>query len=136
MQINQDRDPTHFSIRGYSEESITIIPPADGSGGSVALEQLSRNFLMTPTRLLRDWGPERIDELNGHPEHLADLYDIRPEVLLLGTGGRLRFPAPALMAQLHEQGIGVEFMDNAAACRTFNILMAEGRDVAIAVFFD
>ena len=56
-----------------------------------------------------------------------------PEIVLLGTGARLRFPAPTLYAGLLKARIGVEVMDTAAACRTFNILAAEGRRVAAAL---
>ncbi len=56
-----------------------------------------------------------------------------PEIVLLGTGTRLRFPSPALYAGLLKARIGVEVMDTAAACRTYNILAAEGRRVAAAL---
>jgi uncharacterized protein len=57
-------------------------------------------------------------------------------VVLLGTGWRQRFPAPALMRPLMDERIGYEIMDLPAACRTYNILMAEGRYVAAALLFD
>ena len=56
-----------------------------------------------------------------------------PDLLILGTGSRQRFAAPKLVASLITRRIGVECMDNQAACRTYNILMAEGRKVALAV---
>jgi uncharacterized protein len=56
-----------------------------------------------------------------------------PEIVLLGSGARLRFPSPALYAGLIKARIGVEVMDTAAACRTYNILAAEGRRVAAAL---
>jgi uncharacterized protein len=56
-----------------------------------------------------------------------------PEIVLLGSGARLRFPSPALYAGLIRARIGVEVMDTAAACRTYNILAAEGRRVAAAL---
>jgi uncharacterized protein len=56
-----------------------------------------------------------------------------PEIVLLGTGPRLRFPSPAVYASLLKARIGVEVMDTAAACRTYNILAAEGRRVAAAL---
>jgi uncharacterized protein len=59
-----------------------------------------------------------------------------PEIVLLGTGARLRFPSPAAYAGLLKARIGVEVMDTAAACRTYNILAAEGRRVAAALILD
>ena len=57
----------------------------------------------------------------------------KPELALLGTGARLQFPDRRALAPLQEAGIGVEVMDTAAACRTFNILLAEGRRVVAAL---
>lgn len=59
-----------------------------------------------------------------------------PDVVILGTGQRQRFIHPRLVAALTARRIGVECMDNAAACRTYNILMGEGRKVALALIFD
>jgi len=63
------------------------------------------------------------------------LKSLSPEILLLGTGPKQRFPHPRLTAPLAEAGIGVEVMDLKAACRTFNILVAEERKVAAALLF-
>lgn len=68
-------------------------------------------------------------------EHFAALAVLKPEVVLLGTGARLRFPHPRLTAALARAGIGLEVMDVQAACRTFNILAAEERHVAAALLF-
>jgi uncharacterized protein len=68
-------------------------------------------------------------------EHFAALAALKPEVVLLGTGARLRFPPPRLTAALARAGIGLEVMDLQAACRTFNILAAEERHVAAALLF-
>jgi uncharacterized protein len=67
--------------------------------------------------------------------HFAALAALAPEVVLLGTGDRLRFPPPQLVAPLARAGIGLEVMDLRAACRTFNILAAEERQVAAALLF-
>jgi len=61
--------------------------------------------------------------------HLAPLVACRPELVVLGSGAKLRFPHPARAAHLAGHGIGLETMDTAAACRTFNILAGEGRHV-------
>ena len=64
----------------------------------------------------------------------AQLLSHRPEIVLLGTGATQRLPHPRLLAALHEARVGVEAMDTRAACRTFNILVAEGRRVAAALW--
>ena len=70
------------------------------------------------------------------PEHLAPLVESRPEIVLLGTGAAFRFPHPSLLAPLYQAGIGVEVMDTRAACRTYNILLAEGRRVVAALIVE
>lgn len=70
------------------------------------------------------------------PEHLAPLAEGRPEIVLLGTGSAFRFPHPSVLAPLYQAGIGVEVMDTRAACRTYNILLAEGRRVVAALIVE
>ena len=65
--------------------------------------------------------------------HFAQMAELAPEVVLLGTGARQRFPHPSLLAGLAQARIGVEIMDTGAACRTYNILMGEGRRVLAAL---
>ena len=61
------------------------------------------------------------------------MVELAPEIVLLGTGAQFRFPEPALLAPLYKAGIGVEVMDTPAACRTYNILLGEGRNVVAAL---
>ena len=69
------------------------------------------------------------------PAHFEQLAVLRPEIVIFGSGPRLRFPAPALLRPLIDAGIGFETMDTAAACRTYNVLVAEGRPVVAALLF-
>jgi len=69
------------------------------------------------------------------PADFARVAALRPELVIFGSGARLRFPAPALLRPLINAGIGVETMDTAAACRTYNVLLAEGRSVIAALLF-
>jgi uncharacterized protein len=69
-------------------------------------------------------------------ENFAQVNEMMPDVVILGTGPRQRFIHPGLIAALTDRRIGVECMDNQAACRTYNILMAEGRKVALALIFE
>ena len=70
------------------------------------------------------------------PEHFEQLAQLGVEVVIFGSGPRIRFPKPAWLASLARLRIGVETMDSAAACRTYNILAQEGRDVAVALLLD
>jgi uncharacterized protein len=80
--------------------------------------------------------PWPVAGLDGLTEaHFAQLAMLGAEVVLLGTGSTLRFPHPRLTQSLARAGIGLEVMDTQAACRTFNILVAEERRVAAALLF-
>jgi uncharacterized protein len=83
---------------------------------------------------VEDWSAERFDTLT--VEHFRFLKELGVEIVLLGTGPRQRFPHPRLTAALAQAGIGLEVMDVQAACRTYNILVAEERRVAAALLFE
>ena len=70
------------------------------------------------------------------PEHFVTLAELGVEVVIFGSGSRIRFPKPAWLAPLAQKRIGLETMDTPAACRTYNILAQEGRDVAVALLLD
>jgi len=68
--------------------------------------------------------------------HFDAIAALGPEVVIFGSGSRIRFPRPALMQALMSRRIGIETMDTAAACRTYNVLLAEGRSVVAALLFE
>jgi uncharacterized protein len=92
------------------------------------------NLLVTPERITTGWAAGGFDQLA--EADFAAIAALEPEVALLGTGATFRFPHPRLMRALTDAGIGLEVMDTPAACRTFNILAAEGRKVAAAVLLE
>jgi len=94
-------------------------------GGSLAV---------TADAVLADWGPACIEELDA--AQVQALLASEPQVVVIGTGSRQQFPDPALYFSLLERGIGVEIMDTGAACRTYNILVSEGRRVVAALLLD
>ena len=93
-------------------------------------ERHDGNLIVTPDSV-QAWGVENFEQLS--EEHFRMLLDLQPEVVLFGSGAGLRFFHPRLMAALTNAGIGVDIMDTQAACRTFNILMAEDRRVIAAI---
>lgn len=80
------------------------------------------------------WNCARFEDLSA--EHFAQLAEQGSEVVIFGSGQTLRFPKPAWLRPLIEKRIGVETMDTAAACRTYNILAQEGRDVIVALLLE
>jgi len=90
------------------------------------------SLIVMPDRIL-PWAVAAFDDLA--PESFELVKSEKPEIVLLGTGPRQRFPDPGLTASLREARIGLEVMDLQAACRTYNILVAEERRVAAALLF-
>ena len=82
---------------------------------------------------MKPWGATSFDALSS--EDFQELSKLGAEIVLLGTGARQRFPHPRLTGALGAKRIGLEVMDLKAACRTYNILVAEERKVALALVF-
>jgi uncharacterized protein len=80
------------------------------------------------------WPADALEDLTA--AHFEQLLQLRPELVIFGSGMRLRFVAPGLQRALIDRRIGVETMDTAAACRTFNVLASEGRTVAAALLIE
>lgn len=136
MKISLESPSQGYTIRAYGPEGVTVVGPAAAGGEPEAAttlreERLTRSFAISPDRLLRDWPPQRFDELRA--ADFAALLALEPELVLFGSGDSFRLPAPALLAPLAERGLGVEVMDTGAACRTYAVLAAEGRRVVAAL---
>ncbi len=144
MQFNLEINQSNYTIRAYGPGEITItVPRGSEDGGADVLdaigpdstrlrqEILTRSAIITPTHLVRDWTPQSFTELDR--PHMEILVELAPEIVLLGSGERLLWPDAAVIAPLADAGIGFEVMNTAAACRTYNILMGDGRRVAAAL---
>jgi uncharacterized protein len=103
--------------------------------GYVAINgtRYQNSLIVLPDRLA-DWEPARFEDLSA--TMFAELATLPLEILILGTGATLRFPAPALTRAVYEARIGLEVMDTQAACRTYNILLSEDRRVGAAILID
>lgn len=106
----------------------------DDSGVEINTVRFNYSLLVLPETPPVAWPVRSFERLD--PEHFAHIASTDPDVVILGTGKRQRFVHPKLTTMLTARRIGVECMDNQAACRTYNILMAEGRKVALALIFD
>jgi len=120
MRLSLDLSDAANVIRAYGEGLVTIND-----------HPIRQSVIVTPERLVTDWPPQRFDELAS--SHFQVLVELNPEIVLLGTGKRQQFPSPRLTHSLLSRGVGLEIMDTGAACRTYNIIMAEGRRVAAAL---
>lgn len=90
-------------------------------------ESVETSCILTPRELYADWAPDGFEALGS--DHIERLVAFDPDMILLGTGRTQRFPHPTVMTPAFDKRVGVEVMDTGAACRTFNILMNEGRQV-------
>lgn len=122
MKLQPDRSPVQ-TIRGYGPGWI-----------AVDAEKFSTSLVLSSRGELRPWDCQRYEDLEA--AHFAPLAALRPELVLFGSGTRLRFPRPEWLRTLVEQGIGLETMDTAAACRTYNILAGEGRHVVAVLLLE
>ncbi len=120
MRLTLDSGAGTYRISEYGEGYVTINE-----------ERLTASVVVMPERLIRGWGPEAVPDLD--TTHLQVVADLNPEVVLIGTGRFQTFPRSELLSPLLSNGVGFEIMDTTAACRTYNILMAEGRTVAAAL---
>lgn len=116
MPLAQELPDYTYTLRG-----------ADGRSARVNDQTLTASFVLAPESLLPQWQVAAGDLLQ--PEHLAPLLDLKPELILLGTGSRQVFPPAETMAACLGRGVGLEVMANDAAARTYNILAGEGRRV-------
>jgi uncharacterized protein len=100
----------------------------------VNAETHRQSLLLAPDAILTPWAASGFAGLT--EGDFASLLDLAPAVVVFGSGATLRFPHPRLTRVLSDAGIGVEIMDTAAACRTYNVLATEGRRVAAALIID
>lgn len=121
MKLHAAGPATYNTITAYGEDYV-----------QVNAQRYQTSLIVLADRIL-DWPVEGFERLA--EQSFALLLEEKPEIVLLGTGARQRFPHPRLTAALAHAGIGVEVMDLKAACRTYNILVAEERKVAAALLF-
>lgn len=118
---------------------LTLQKPGDhlyiraisGQGIRIGEEWYRGSLILSADRLVADWPLDQVAQCS--PALLEPVFALEPEVVLLGTGAQQRFPPAGLMMEFHRRGVGVEVMSTDAACRTFNVLVSEGRRVVAAL---
>ena len=106
----------------------------DDAGVEINAQRFDFSLLVLPEIAPAAWPVASFEGLTA--EHFTQIAAAAPDVVILGTGARQQFVHPRLTAALTARRVGVECMDNKAACRTYNILMAEGRKVALALIIE
>jgi uncharacterized protein len=120
MRLTDDRTGGALLVRSYAPGEVRV-------GDAV----MQRSCLISAERLIDDWRPQTLDELT--EADLEAVFALQPEIVVLGSGTRQRFPDPRLSAAIMARGIGCEVMDTGAACRTYNVLVSEGRRAVAAL---
>ena len=120
MKFHRDDSGGRNTFTGYGEGYVEVNKTRHGA-----------SLVVTGDRLVTAWPATSVGSLAA--DHIAAIAELQPEIVLLGTGAKLQFPERALLAPLYAAGVGVEVMDTFAACRTYNILLGEGRNVLAAV---
>lgn len=120
LQLNQTAGQNAFTAYGEDYVSVNAI-------------RYNSNLVVLPDRLITDWTQSSFATLR--VEDFESLAALDAEIILLGTGHQLRFPSHELLRPLMQANKGVEVMDIHAACRTYNILLAEGRKAAACLLF-
>ena len=116
MKFAQDCQDEGYVFTSYDKNTVSI-------NGRPFKESL----IISSSRLDENWEVSTVDLLT--PGHIEQILSFDPELIIIGTGDKLVFPAVDAYSAIIKRGIGVDFMDTGAACRTYNILMSEGRDV-------
>ncbi|GAB3188792.1 Mth938-like domain-containing protein [Hydrogenophaga aquatica] len=122
MKLQPDRFDT-LAINAYGPGWIAV------NG-----QRMEHSLIVSSQGRLENWECDGLESLSA--AHFDRLADDQPELVVFGSGSRLRFVPPALLRGLIERGIGVETMDTMAACRTYNILAGEGRKVVAALLIE
>jgi uncharacterized protein len=94
-------------------------------------EHLKSSLIVSPRLLIDSWPPKSFTDIA--PQHMDQVIQLNPDIIILGTGRQLYFPPAHISEQIRLLGIGFEVMDTGAACRCYNLLMGEGRNVAAAL---
>jgi len=120
LKFHLDQTGGKNAFTGYGEGYVAV----NGQRHQASL-------VVSAERVITAWPARSVESLTA--DHLAAIIELAPDIVLLGTGSRLEFPEPSLLAPLYKAHIGVEVMDTPAACRTYNILLGEGRNVIAAL---
>ncbi|AEV27246.1 hypothetical protein Dsui_2910 [Azospira oryzae PS] len=120
MKLHRDSTDGHYSFTGYGDDYVAV----NGKNHQ-------GNLVLLPRRLIQDWTDATFDSLT--QADFDFLAELKMEIMILGTGAKQRFPHPQLLQGLMRAGVGLEVMNTQAACRTYNILVAEGRSVGCAL---
>ncbi|MBU3556980.1 Mth938-like domain-containing protein [Polynucleobacter sp. Ross1-W9] len=123
MKLQSDPHSGANTITGYGDGYVEINKTS-----------YAHAVVLSSDGAISEWPVKAFEGLEAN--NFSQLVDLKPELILIGTGSRQRFPKPELLKALISAKIGFEIMDSQAACRTYNILVGEGRQVLLALIVE
>ncbi len=132
MKFNLEKSSANI-IHRYEPGEVEIRQPnpeISAETGQAIAKIITTGFILTPSHLIENW---QVDEQLLTISHLAQVLATEPDVILLGTGAKAIFPKHEVIQACYEVGAGIEIMNSAAACRTYNVLASEKRNVTVAI---
>ena len=123
-----------MKLHATNTQQYQTVTAYDDDGVEFNLIRYEHSLIVLPETAPTKWDVRNFEELTA--SHFEQVAATTPDVVILGTGKKQKFIHPKLIAALSAQHKGVECMDNQAACRTYNILMTEGRKVALALILE
>lgn len=123
MHLEEDKSQGDYLIQRYDAASVTVNETI-----------YSKSLIIGLNTLIPNWQPRQVTELT--ESNVQVILDLKPQLVIFGTGSRFVLPAKNIINAFHSRHIGFEFMDTPAACRTFVVLSAEGRKVIAALLIN
>jgi uncharacterized protein len=130
MKFSLDSAEGRYQVVEYTSEQVVVVHTPDVDSSPVR-QPLLASAILSPNRLVPDWAPRHAAEVT--EQDFDKVFDLAPELVLYGSGRRINFPDTNLIRRFADRNLGFEVMDTPAACRTFNVLMMEGRMVVAAL---
>lgn len=123
MKISLESPEGRNLFTGYGDGYVDVNGARHHANVAVAADAITPGWTAGPLEAVTE-------------DHIGRIAAAQPEIVILGSGAAFRFPHPSVLAPLYRAGIGVEVMDTRAACRTYNILLSEGRRVVAALIVE
>ena len=120
MDLTLEQPGDHLFIRSVSAQGIKVVD-----------EVYNSSIIVSASRIIPDWPVDSVENITD--QQLENVLELQPELVLIGTGEKQVFLPPRQMMIFYSRNVGIEVMTTAAACRTFNVLVSESRNVVAAL---
>lgn len=123
MELELDKTLATYHFRSFSYDAVVV-----------GNQQYRSSLIVTPKEIFGYWPPNKLEDIT--QDDLEIIIALQPELILIGTGDKLKFPMSNILEGVATANLGIEFMDSRAACRTYNVLASENRRVAAGIILE